>query len=675
MEEIPAIKINGSNGNNKGRRNDLEIPHINIKDKETNAKISTLANKFMKKIKFWKNMTNRQKKALKITGVIFGLIFLFTMVLFADLFIRGLKFGKAARGVLTEIENKNIDGTKEELVKTSDALASFKNSFSHISFLKFVPFFGKFIDDGTHGINAAEYGLNAFEIVVDEMKVMGIGIENTTNPTSSTQDKIDFGLATVPAVISKYDEIGDQLVSAEIEIANIDPNDYPKSIFGKKVRENVNDLVVLSETLNELYPKSKSLVSVLPYLLGAEEERTYMIIFQNDMEIRPTGGFITAYSIAKVHRGKFEPVGSYDIYDLDEKYEPRIDAPEPLIKYLKGPYEQTDKFLIRDLNWSPDFSQSMQLFLEEAKQTGVDNIDGVISIDTRVLVNLLGVIGEIQVPGYGGYSNNIVPLCDCEQIIYELEHFADREGPIVWSENEPGKIVHAPENYLDRKKILGPMMDAMVSNLLGLPSSKMPELINATYKSIKTKHILGYMVDERVQSALDDFGMTGTIENFDGDYLFINAANFGGKKANLYVTEEIDQGLEIDSDGTVVKKLKITYKNPKPQDNWLNSILPQYVRIYVPADSELLSSSGLEDQPEPYEEFGKEVFAGYMQVRPLGISQVVVEYKLPQKFDNGKYSLYIQKQPGTKDVIYRINLNGKSREFKLDSDKIVEINI
>ena len=88
------------------------------------------------------------------------------------------------------------------------------------------------------------------------------------------------------------------------------------------------------------------------------------MIFQNDKELRPTGGFITAYSIAKVINGNFDPTSSSDIYNLDNNYTPTIKAPDPIIDYIKGPYLLSNKLRLRDMNWSPDFSESMKLFSE-----------------------------------------------------------------------------------------------------------------------------------------------------------------------------------------------------------------------------------------------------------------------------------------------------------------------
>ena len=69
-----------------------------------------------------------------------------------------------------------------------------------------------------------------------------------------------------------------------------------------------------------------------------DSPRTYLILFQNDKELRPTGGFMTAYAIMKVDKVKFTPVLSSDIYTLDAAYKPSIPAPAPIINYIKGPY-------------------------------------------------------------------------------------------------------------------------------------------------------------------------------------------------------------------------------------------------------------------------------------------------------------------------------------------------
>ncbi len=403
-------------------------------------------------------------------------------------------------------------------------------------------------------------------------------------------------------------------------------------------------------------------------MLGAEEERTYLILFQNDKELRPTGGFLTAYSIAKVSKGKFEPVSSSDIYNLDKLYRPSIPAPDPIIDYIQGPYVLSPNLRLRDMNWSPDYYESMKLFSEEIKEAGIDDIDGIIAVDTEVVVNLLDAIGQIGVFGFGNFSTEIVEECNCPQVVFELESFADVEGPIVWSENEPGKIVFAPENYENRKKIIGPLMNSILANAMGQPKDKLPGLFEAVFKSLIEKHVLFYMYDPVAQAGVESFGIAGKMDAYEGDYLHINDANLGGRKSNLYVKQEVSQIVSISKDGSVEKEVTITYNNPEEYDGWLNSVLPNWVRIYVPKGSELIDISGLEDMTNPYEEFDKTVFAGYFELRPLGISKVTLKYKLPFKV-NDEYKLFVQKQSGTDAPLYTIEVGKQFEELFLRTDE------
>lgn len=649
------------------------LPKIELNDVEEVPK-----NRKMKKLKF----KLPKGKVIKIVGgvvVVLIVIIAITGLLSYRVYKQARRTQASVENLITASGEKDFGRLKQELENTKVEVKKLQSTYKTISWMKIVPFIGGFVGDGQHGINAAFYGIEGAEIVIETIEpyaeIIGFTSEgNKAENGETAQNMLDFVIKTIPDIIPKSDELIGKVALVKAEIDKIRPDRYPEEFRGMQIREKVKEGIELVDLTAELVENSKPLLEVTPYLLGSEEERTYMLIFQNDKELRPTGGFITGYSIAKVSKGKFEPVTSNDIYNLDNLYTPSVPAPEPLRKYIKGPYLISSNYRLRDMNWSPDFSEAMELFAKESEKAGIDGIDGIIAVDTQALVNVMYVLGVIQVPGYGGYSNDIVELCKCPQIVYELEHFADLEGPIVWSENEPGKIVYAPPNYDNRKKIIGPMMNTILSNILGLPAEKMPALFEAIARSILERHVLIYMFDENVQKAAEDFGIAGVIKSYDGDYLHINDANLGGRKSNLYMTQEVQQDIDVAKDGTVEKTLTITYKNPEKYTGWLNSVLPNWVRIYVPEGSELIETQGLEDEPEPYQELGKTVFAGFFELRPLGVSKVIVKYRLPFKMKDD-YFLYLQKQPGKDAPLYGINLGKKTDEFFLRMDREIRYGI
>ena len=199
--------------------------------------------------------------------------------------------------------------------------------------------------------------------------------------------------------------------------------------------------------------------------------------------------------------------------------------------------------------------------------------------------------------------------------------------------------------------------------------------MQAAFTSLAEKHVLFYLLDSDVQKAVSDFGVGGRIDqSFEGDYLHVSDANLGGRKSNLYATEDVVQDISVAGDGTVTKTVTITYKNPAKQDGWLNSVLPTWVRVYVPKGSTLIAAEGLEVKSEPYEDLGKTVFAGFFQLRPEGVSKVTFQYKLPFKVSK-EYKLLIQKQPGTNGFLYTVNLGKHVEEFYLKTDKKLSIGI
>ncbi len=660
------------NTQEKPEEGSILLPKISMPQQTSDMKTSGKSPKTQRKLK-------HKKLIFTLGGVLLVLLLVFGVIgiLAYRVYIKGMEVKASSQGLVSAVKAQDLPTIKTETVKVKNNLSELKASYNGVKWMKVLPFVGAYVSDGEHGINAAEFGLEAGEVMLTVIEPYAdiIGFTNGHQAESGTEtakDRIDFVVKTIPDVIPKADDLISRVSKVRTELSNIDPERYPEEFKGRKVRSQMKELLDMVDTTAGLIENSKPLLEASPYILGIEKGRNYLVLFQNDKELRPTGGFLTAYSIAKVENGKFEPVSSSDIYHLDDDYTPVIAAPDPMVKYLKGPYVLSRKLRIRDMNWSPDFHDSMKIFLSEAEKAGIGDVDGIIAVDTQTLVNLLDVLGPIGVPGYGNFSTEIIPECNCPQVVYELESFADVEGPIVWSENT-GEIVLAPANYDNRKKIIGPLMNSILSNTLGQSKEKIPALFEAGLVSLTEKHVLFYMKDENAQKATEAFGIAGRITDYEGDYLHINDANLGGRKSNMYVKQEVQQDVSIAKDGTVEKTLTITYKNPEKQDGWLNSVLPNWMRVYVPEGSQLISFEGVEEQEKPYEDLGKTVFAGFFKLRPQGVSKVTLKYKLPFKADSKEFKLYIQKQPGTEAPLYLVNLGKQSEEFYLRTDKELTI--
>lgn len=574
----------------------------------------------------------------------------------------------------SSLDSQNVSKVDKELDGLKKDLDVFNKSLSLLGWVKILPFIGGYVSDLQSAAHAGVYLNNAAKITLKTITpyadIIGFTEDQSKKAKSgedNAKNRIEFIVETIASISPSLEDISKNLNLAKAEVDKINPNRYPENFKGKKVREKIVEGKTLLMEASSLVSDGKPLIKEAPYLLGIEGERTYLVLFQNDKELRPTGGFITAYSIMKVNKGKFDPVSSNDIYNLDNRYKPQVDAPDPIVNYLKGPYLSLQKYRLRDMNWSPDFKESMSLFTSEAAKVGIKDIDGVIAVDTQVVVSLLDVIGKIGVPGFGNFSTEIVKECNCPQVIHELESFADVEGPIVWDPAGTGKIIYKPPHADNRKAIVGPLMNSILANALGQPKDKLPGLVKAFYEALTQKHVLFYLFDQKAQQAVESFNLAGRVKDYQGDYFLINDANLGGRKSNLYVTQEVSQDVKLLKDGTAEKMVTITYNNPQSYDGWLNSVLPNWTRIYVPKGSKLISLDGFEDQGKTYEEFGKTVFSGGFKLRPQGVAKIVLKYKTPPLGKN--YKLLVQKQPGIPDPRYTISLGRQVQETLLKSDK------
>ena len=416
--------------------------------------------------------------------------------------------------------------------------------------------------------------------------------------------------------------------------------------------------------LTALLVDAKPLIKQLPEIFGKKQEKTYLILFQNDKERRATGGFLTTYAIFKINNGKVKIERSDDIYNLDNSIGSHPSAPEEILKYHKG----VSRFYIRDSNLSPDFVKSIDLFnsLYEKSPQRVD-YDGVIAVDSKILVDMLNIYGDTEAGGVL-FSAKEDKRCDCPQVIYTLFDIVDR-----------------PVNYIkeDRKGILGQLMYTLLQKALGFsPSKYWGTLAQTMYRNLEEKHILLYFKDEELQNAAEKINFAGRIVNFQGDYLHVNNVNFAGAKSNMFVKETISSKT-YKSAGKIQREVVVEFKNPYPHSDCnlergglcLNATLRNWIRVYVPEGSKLISFSGSETKINTYDDLNKTVFEGFLRVQPQGYSKTIIKYELPDNINSNNYSLLIQKQPGEQNQDLNVQVgNKKIIKGLFDIDKVVKAN-
>lgn len=414
--------------------------------------------------------------------------------------------------------------------------------------------------------------------------------------------------------------------------------------------------LVANEAAKQLVGDSE-IENILGRLLGLNEEKNYLLLFLNNTEIRPGGGFIGVYAVVAINKGAPGLV-KLEGTELLDRNAPDIlpNPPQPLAKYLK-----VKKWYFRDSNWSPDFVNSTLRALELYKAEGgqsADQINGVIGFTPTVFEELFKIIGPITVNGVEYNSGNFV-----EKLEYEVEYGYAEKG------------VSADERKAVIKDLTGALA-AKLKNTVLINWSKYQELV---LRMLKEKQIIFYSIDPAIQAWLDKQGWAGQLKKPTADYLLWADANLGALKTDAAINRTLIYQISTSTNG-FVSKITMRYQHRGSFD-WRTSRYRDYVRVFVPKGSALLKTSGAMDMEKSSvpgvvdqgEENGLQWFGAFIVVEPGKTGELSFTYKVAPVVESaiisGDFKLLAQKQIGTVNVPLTLGLEfGKKVTFAAPSE-------
>lgn len=629
-----------------------------------------------------KKVKKNQHKILKVVGVIFSVIILLAVGLFFTAFLPGkeliaqLESTKIEANKLQQsVNDKDLDQIKINLDNLKNHLGLIESSYSKLKLVGSLPVINNYYKDGQQALIIAKNGLETGDILIKAVEPYKdfLGIKGgATSSTQTTEDRIEFLTQSIEGLVPYFDTVEQKVSQIQTSLNQINASRYPEEIKGVKLRSTITQAQEMVDQGYKLVKDGKPLISKVSWLLGKDSPRKYLMVFQNDGELRPGGGFWTAYSTLTISNGKVTPGNASNIYDLDDKINSRVPAPRLIKSYhINVPYLN-----LRDSNLSPDFPTNAQIFLEQyTKAMGnKDKFDAVVAIDTQILVDLVKVLGKLDTR-VGTFTAEPDKRCSgCPQIIYELQWMSGR-----------------PRDYIEknRKDFMNPLMSALLANVMGSEKNKMAPIIQTFFEDINKKHIMAYFPDKDMQEIGNLANITGKIVDTDKsvDYLHLNDANFASAKSNIFITQKIKHDINI-KNGTAEHKISVTYTNPAAGSNCnlekgdlcLNaSTYRNLFRFYTPIGSKLTKMTGSEVETVQYEELNKQVFEGFygnkFGLNPQSNIKTSIEYTSGATIGQ-TYTLVLQKQPGTKPVDYDLTINGqKQPEFQWVADKTIKLSL
>lgn len=416
-----------------------------------------------------------------------------------------------------------------------------------------------------------------------------------------------------------------------------------------------NKTLVASKTLSafnkifQLLPVSADLkkelaaVDELTKTLTEKNDKTwnFLVLLQNNMELRPGGGFLGQYAVVKIKNGEVVSTYIEDGNLVDQRTTAKVSAPYPFQKILS-----IRKWKFTNSNFSPNFptnAEKAKYFLRLGGRGG--DYDGVIAVNASVLDNILELTGPISVPGYAGTFTSQDATIKIEDIV------------------EKQYLLNPDLDTQNRKNILKSMANIIIDKLFSL--NNISKVASFAHEEMKKKDVMLNFKDTRLQQLVEGVFWDGKVaEAWGGDYLMAVDANMGALKTDYYMRREINYEIDLTQERPIAT-LNILYKNTAPYGNWRTSDYHSYLRVYVPKGSELLERK-MVGSPYIKEEFGKTYFGVKVDVLIGGETNAMLKYQLPADFDKNDYKLLIQKQSGAGKIPVKVKVKSDKGELSYD---------
>ncbi|MBT6253909.1 DUF4012 domain-containing protein [Candidatus Uhrbacteria bacterium] len=439
-----------------------------------------------------------------------------------------------------------FDRAASSFADAQDELTSANRQLLGIAEL--IPSTGKQVKDGRLLLRAGEATSRAAATLTD-------GMATIANRTT----------ASPAAAISLFDVFAEQAIP-DLHLASIALEDINISSIPVQNRATVREIKEIlgkvSASLETFHESSDAIQA----LLGHRQRQRYLVLFQNNTELRPTGGFWGSLAEIDILDGELQGISipGGGTYDQQGQLQKQVQAPGPL-QLLRGRWE------LQDANWFPDFPTSAEKAMWFYEQGGGPSVDGVIAINATLVAQLIDITGPIELPEYG-------MTIDGENFMFQTQKQV---------EVDYDKEVNQPKSFI------GDLAPPLLEKITSAEGEDFLAIAQLFSQALSERDIQIYHTDSEIQSALSKLGWDGAMLGNTGDYLMVSHTNIGGGKTDGVIDDIINVESSMRSDGRIENLVTIERAHhglASATFSGANNV--SFTRVFVPRGSELLSVTG-----------------------------------------------------------------------------------
>ena len=511
-----------------------------------------------------------------------------------------------------------------------------------------------------------------------------LGIAHQLNPLPSVDQKInkydqyfDVGLrlTTILETTAQSAQKGEKLYQT---IINPQSQNFAQINSGLKTDLDYlyNQLSLLQSSLNKLTIQSRlkyihqlkdikskipdlrqrlqlgiAAIEILPQLVNTDTPQTYLVLLQNNQELRPTGGFISSISLLTFQNGHLTQTETMPVYQADAQLGGVVEAPSPLQQYLAE-----DSWYLRDSNWSPHFpiaaDQAEWFAQKELNQV----ISGTVGLNLYSLQSILQSTGPISL-------NQPSITINAQNLFQQV--------------NQHSQLANQPNSS---PQIITPLTEKILSNIT-TGQLDFVALVRALDQSLKNQEITISLNSTQAQSIIEKNNWSGSLvkqgcpDMFNQTYCTAQTfslveANLGVNKANYFLSRRLSHTIDIQPQGQLDHQISVNYQNNTPQDSPSSGAYKTYTRFYLPPNSQLISSQLNNQQIQPQDTtidpfLNLKVISFYYTIPSQQAGQLDLTIRSQQILNTfsptSSLSINWQKQTGTGSLPASITINYPSQ--------------
>ena len=539
---------------------------------------------------------------------------------------------------LDEDQNlKSIETIDKNIERVSDGISNIKWLFTMLNKDDLYLNLMQMIQAGENASKGAKQLTEAVTPFAHYIKEFEPAITFQDNTPSTTKEYRQY-LDEMSKNSYKLNEASYKLSLASEIMTKVDTTAFPKSI-----QSEILDIKDYVKQIDDVAKAYKEASSFLPAVLGQDERQRYLILLQNESEMRATGGWPTSYGVLGIEGGQIREIFVDDIYNADGTLKVQgktYNPPDSMAKALN-----LTKWSFSLANWYPDLSDTHDSLEKFTKDLGIGSrIDGVITIDIAFLQKLLDKWGGIQVPGEDEIitSQNIYPK------IFEMHE-----------EFEPGSTQKA--------SFLANLANEVIKKIFSMNISDAISLKDVFISSLNEKHLQATFTNPDAYAFFNKRNWAGSLDEKFNSAPAVVDWNWGGNKANLFLDKNHSLKVNIKDEKTINFAYTLSVENKSTSTTYPYGDYINYERVYIPADAVLTKVEGFENNKfDTYKENGFKVIGGWFNTKIQSISTLKIEYVLTKNTNSGNFPLTINKTNAFFDINIFKQAGEKNYAYKLD---------